>query len=580
MSSDLLAEFDSFYQAPSKKQTNTTSRSNDLSFLSDTGGNAQPGQASNFSQWQTQAPEPNNDMWGGMTSFQSATNMQSTNAPRDDIWGSFEAAAGPTQVQAQPKLNPNYGGFTRDRERTMNQNKHGIVRRPTLDLFSSNVNDSANYTPPKPAIKKQAFPPHPALISKGSYGEVLFDAADELAEPDDDDDDEFGDFETGTSEPAPQLPPPPPQSLAGVFGATALEPKSTKRSPDLLSTTIALSSGSLPYPQAPKSPSFQERNPFAELGIATKQISATKKEDKPNSASPITAWPTYEPKVPKAEPYIDSPPPENDEEWGDFADLPPEPPAVQTVKAASGIEADAWAWDAADQISEPTPAPSQVDVAPPTNIPPPSVILALFPALFDLPQSTLFKAIASQPFSLKNRIISDPSTIDFLRGYLLIATVAARIIAGRKLRWKRDTILSQAMKIGPAAAGGKGGMKLTGVDKAEITREDREATDVVRVWKEQLGRLRSAIAVANSSMHDTSTHLAIPDISENMYVKTQEGGLTAPKPCLICGLKREERINKVDAQVEDSFGEWWVEHWGHRACRNFWLEHEEKLKHR
>jgi hypothetical protein len=153
-------------------------------------------------------------------------------------------------------------------------------------------------------------------------------------------------------------------------------------------------------------------------------------------------------------------------------------------------------------------------------------------------------------------------------------------MAGRKLRWKRDTLLSQAMKIGLAAAGGKGGMKLAGVDKAEISREDREATDVVRVWKEQLGRLRSAIAVANSSMHDTSAHLTIPDISENMYVKTQEGGLTAPKPCLICGLKREERINKVDVQIEDSFGEWWVEHWGHRACRNFWLEHEGKLKHR
>jgi hypothetical protein len=578
MSSDFLAEFDSFYQAPSKKQTNTTSASNDLSFLSDTGGNAQPGQASNFSQWQTQATEPNNDIWGGMTGFQSTTNTQSTNAPRDDIWGSFEAAAGPNQVPAQPNPNPNYGGFTRDRERTMNQNKHGIVRRPTLDLFSSNVNDSANYTPPKPAIKTQAFSPRSALVSKSSFGEVLFDAADELAEPDDDD--EFGDFETGTSEPAPQLPLPPSQSLAGMFSATTLEPKSTKTPPDLLSTTTSLSSGSLPYPQAPKSPSFQERNPFAELGIATKQVSATKKEDKPNSTSPITAWPTYEPKVPKAEPYIDSPTPDNEEEWGDFADLPPESAAVQTVKAASGIQADSWAWDAADQISEPTPAPSHVDVAPPTNIPPPSVILALFPALFDLPKSTLFKAVASQPFSLKNRIISDPSTVDFLRGYLLIATVAARIMAGRKLRWKRDTLLSQAMKIGLAAAGGKGGMKLAGVDKAEISREDREATDVVRVWKEQLGRLRSAIAVANSSMHDTSAHLTIPDISENMYVKTQEGGLTAPKPCLICGLKREERINKVDVQIEDSFGEWWVEHWGHRACRNFWLEHEGKLKHR
>lgn len=577
MSSDLLAEFDSYYQAPQKTQSNTTPASNDLSFLSSTEGNAQPALGSNFSQWQTPAAQPNH-IWGGMTGFQSTTNVQPPKPPQNDIWGSFEAPASHSKVPVQTTAKPNYGGFTSDVGRTMDQNKPGIVRRPTtLDLFSGNINDSTDYIPPKPVINAQSAPLRPAPVTKSSYGEVLFDAADEMIE----DDDEFGDFETGTPEPAPQpQPPPAAQSLTGMFGATTLESKPTKRPLDLLSTTSISGGGALPYPQAPKSPSFQERNPFAELGIATSQVSATKKKDKPNSASPVTAWPTYEPKVPKPEPYIDSPAPGNDEEWGDFADLPPGSPAVPNAKTSSGIEADAWAWDAADQVSDSKPTPTQADVAPPTNIPPPSVILALFPPLFDLPQSTLFKAVATQPFSLKNRIISDPSTVEFLRGYLLIATVAARIIAGRKLRWKRDTLLSQAMKIGPAAAGGKGGMKLAGVDKAEITREDREATDVVRVWKDQLGRLRSAIAVANSSMQDASAHLAIPDISENMYVKTQEGGLPAPKPCLICGLKREERINKVDVQVEDSFGEWWVDHWGHRACRNFWLEHERRLKNR
>jgi hypothetical protein len=92
--------------------------------------------------------------------------------------------------------------------------------------------------------------------------------------------------------------------------------------------------------------------------------------------------------------------------------------------------------------------------------------------------------------------------------------------------------------------------------------------------------LRSTVAVANSSIKNASTHLAIPEINETMHVKTQEGALKAPKPCIICGLKREERVTQVDVQVEDSFGEWWVEFWGHRACKNFWLEHESKLKHR
>ncbi len=123
-------------------------------------------------------------------------------------------------------------------------------------------------------------------------------------------------------------------------------------------------------------------------------------------------------------------------------------------------------------------------------------------------------------------------------------------------------------------------MKLTGVDKSEVMREEREAADVIRVWKEQLGRLKSAIAVANTSIKDTSTHLMIPEIAETMHIKSQEGALSAPKQCLICGLKREERVRGVDVEVEDSFGEWWVEHWGHRACKNFWQEHEGKLKGR
>ena len=123
-------------------------------------------------------------------------------------------------------------------------------------------------------------------------------------------------------------------------------------------------------------------------------------------------------------------------------------------------------------------------------------------------------------------------------------------------------------------------MKLAGVDKSEMTREDREAADVVGAWKEQLGRLRSAVAVANAGLYDSSSHLVVPEIGEVMNVKTQKGAMTAPKQCVICGLKREERVDKVDLGVEDSFGEWWIEHWGHTACRNFWQEHESKLRRR
>jgi len=574
MSSDLLAEFDSFYKAPQDIPSNPTPALNDLSFLDSTSKNGYTEQGGAFGKWQAPAAKPTDDIWGDMSGFQQATPQQPAGA-QDDIWGSFETV--PEQNKT-PSQGPGIGqGSYRHAASDSMQNKPRIIRRSTLDLFSGNINDFENPSPYKTSTKPTyvAPPPKPAPTRKSSSGgEILFDADDISHDPEDDDD--FGDFETvASTEPPLQQ----SQSLNDMFGATTLGPKSSKRPTNLLSTSANLNSNVLPYPQAPKSPSFQERNPFSELGLATKQLSSVKKENNPKSASPITAWPSFEPTVPKPDLYRDSPVTANheEEEWGDFADLPPETPAVSNAKKVSGIEADAWAWDAADQVKQVT---RSVEVAPPTNIPPPSVLLALFPALFDLPQSTLFKAVANQTFSLKNRIISDPATVEFLRAYLLIAVVAARLIAGRKLRWKRDTLLSQAMKIGPAAAAGKGGMKLTGVDKAEATREDREAADVVRVWREQLGRLRSAVAVANSSIKDATAHLMIPEINEAMHIKTQEGALTAPKPCIICGLKREERINKVDVQVEDSFGEWWVEYWGHRACRNFWLEHEPKLKHR
>ncbi|TVY85562.1 hypothetical protein LSUE1_G000069 [Lachnellula suecica] len=573
MSSDLLAEFDSFYNPPSKAPSNPTPASHDLSFLGHTNQQGQNGQGGG--QWQGQPAQPSADIWAGMSSFQSNTNTSQTHAAQDDLWGSFEDAMEPAKPPTQnfAPAKPNYGGFNSTSQGQ--QHNLGIVRRPTMDLFTVNGFDGSVSS--KAPTKFKLSYPKAAAPSVTSPGDVLFDAEELSA----DDDDDFGDFETVTSsepppplKPQPQAHPPPSQSLDLMFSSTTLEPKPSKKPKDLSSTSMK--AGNLPYPQAPKSPSFQERNPFGSIGLTMNQVAAVKKEDKPASASPVTAWPSFAATAPEL--YHDSPAPDNqvDDDWGDFADLPPETPAVTTAKVASGIEEDAWGWDTADQVT--TPAPTATMSPPPSNIPPPSVLLTLFPPLFDLPQTSLFKAVSNQPFSLKNRILSDPSTTTFLRAYLLIATVAARILVGRKQRWKRDTLLSQAMKIGPS--GGKGGMKLAGVDKAEAVREEREAADVVRVWKEQMGRLRSAVAVANSSIKDSGSHLTIPEIGDVMQVKAQEGGMTAPKQCVICGLKREERVAKVDVRVEDSFGEWWVEHWGHRACRNFWQEHEGKLKHR
>ncbi|KAM3070261.1 hypothetical protein ACMFMG_010097 [Clarireedia jacksonii] len=577
MSSDLLAEFDSFYKAPQDNTPKAKSPDNNASILSGGVSNSQSWQA----QPSTQPVKRENDIWGDLASFSSPVTHTPASAQQQDPWGAFGISAEPQSAGNKiPRSNYQGGNMFKS---DSSEPKPGVIRRSTLDLFSNNAVDipKATNEPTKSIAPssnvRPGLPP-----AKGSFGgEILFDADNVSQEPDDDDD--FGDFESVAS-PAAEALPPPSQSVNDFFGSTTLNSQPVKRPPNLLPRSPSLTSP-IPYPQAPKSPSFQERNPFPKVGLATnqvKQIAATKDQDKPNSPSPVTAWPNYDDKPPKPAPYFDSPAivEDIDDDWGDFSDLPAESPAVDPVIPISGIKGiaiDAWSWDEIDHTTGRTTTELQ-QTPPPTNIPPPSILLALFPQLFDLPQSPLFKAVANQPFTLKNRIMSDPSTVKFLRAYLLIAAVAAHILAGRKLRWKRDTHLSQGMKIGPAAAGGKSGMKLAGIDRAEIAREDREATEMVRVWKEQLGRLRSAVAAANTSLKDSNTHLVIPEIGDAMVVRRQEGALTAPKACVVCGLKREERVGKVDVQVEDSFGEWWVEHWGHRLCRNWWQEHEAKLK--
>lgn len=596
MSADLLAEFNDFYTA-----SQNTAPSNQAPKPATTGA---PASSNNGFGWQSQTqtsqlvPSVSNtqdDIWGDLSSFGSQPALQHTqklsNDLAEDPWGTFETPIGPQSNSSFAAYNAHISQPTPATQSRPPPRFEApqIVRRSTLDLINTPRPNSTNTAPKKAAT----FQPQ-------SNNDVLFDAEDEntwAAEEENDDD--FGDFETGTpSEP----PAPAPASFAPPVQVPAAKSKYEKRPADLISNMASKAlSPPLPYPQAPRSPSFHERNPFADLSLSTQKKGPLANISQPPSASPLTAWPSYEPTQPIAKPYVDSPvPTQANDDWGDFADLPPETPdsRMATAIEPNPLEADAWAWDAVDHIpptanaqkrvtvigpkSFPTSAPS-AEVSVPTNIPPPSVILPILGQLFEAPNSTLFQPVANQKFSLKNVVLSDPKTITFLRSFVLIATVAARIIAGRKLRWKRDSILSQSMKIGPSTAGGKGGMKLTGVDKTETKREDREVADVVRIWKDQLGRLKSTVAIANTSIKDQSQHLDIPDINEVMVVRTStsaEGALTAPKCCLLCGLKRDERVQKVDFNVEDSFGDWWAEYWGHKACKNFWEENEGKLKSR
>ena len=647
MSADLFAEFEPF--------SKPTQRQSQQSQSSDKPGAGQPLQPTSsptpFSPNQIPfgagAPlsQPNisqNNQWFSYQQPSSAVgwtassnfNVSHTSQPKvdedddDDAWGDFEVASPEPQpiAPAFPQLNT-FG--TKPNILPTGQNpalqRTRITRASTLDLLSNNLVDAPDsFTlgeeskkPSWPAAPRHHVPDRPpqAGLTKPraatAGAELLFDADDFDAGKADDDDD-FGDFETVQETPTFQSQTRPSQPTATIQKAS-----------DLLSG-LNLTEPASPYPQAPKSPSFYDRNPFPGLAVTTPPQTTGKASREKTKESPITAWPSFANKSP-----VDN---VLDEDWGSIEGLPArkreqapkpiggqvvnpavrsfakpivkpakkpaesdwdwdpvEPPKTKQKKPAAShkstpsnsIESSSWDWDPVDTKPEAsTEVEATKDALPPTNVPPPSILLSIFPELFDTANQKLYQPVSGQSFSVKKRILSDPKTVDFLRGYLALATVLARIVAGRKLRWHRDKFLSQKMSI--SAAGSKG-MKLATVDKAQTAREDREAADVVSTWNEQVGRLRSAVAAANTSLQDNTAaggHLKIPEIKDTMQVQTAKAVPTAPKACLICGLKRDERLAKVDVDVEDSFGEWWVDHWGHTACRRFWLQHEAVLRQR
>jgi hypothetical protein len=270
-----------------------------------------------------------------------------------------------------------------------------------------------------------------------------------------------------------------------------------------------------------------------------------------------------------------------DDDWDDFETTEPKVnPIQQTASATPKVELL--------PDSSRREAPSASIILPPTNIPPPAVLLSIFPSIIRSGQETLLDPLSKGNASQRQELLAHPATKILLLKILNVALVLGRIIAGRKLRWKRDQYLAQGMRIGPASSGGRSGMKLAGVDKSELVKEDREVLDAVRVWKAQAGKLKAAATVAAaaaSAANAAATTLPpVPEISEQIPVKALkavEGGLVAPHACALCGLKREERVAKVDFDVNDSFNEWWLEGTSmHVDCLQFWEDHKDKLRSR
>ncbi len=552
--------------------------------------------AAHPSSWFTTVHEPQNgNGWGsfgspgGLGSFQSQNvSFQTTQEPAqteedDDGWGDFEVAQ---NNSPPPPAAPTIATTAANPPRAR------VTRASTIDMMSNKLLDLGleTSTPEpwqhRPSWERDAKKQQPPKPARNPDPDVLFDADFENSLNEDDD---FGDFETG----APTVAIPRPALVSSALDLLSLDstpaPPPKKQPPGLSLSNAALKANPASYPEAPKSPygTFQERKPEGVKQLQVKPPTVTKvlKEANEASPSPVTAWPTAE-----DDGFGNA--------WEEFTDLPdtskPTPKSKLNPASTSTPSAAAdWDWQqdwgaAGDQPASATqPPPKAQEPAPgppPTNIPPPAILLSLFPRLLDLASSTLLKPLLTLPASspAHQRILASPQTLAFLQGYLALATVAARLIVGRKHRWHRDKFLAQAMSISAAPAGGAGqrGMKLASVDKSQAAHEDREAAEVVAVWKRQVGRLRGVVAGVNAAAGQA---LRVPEVGlegGGGGVRTVKGALAAPRACVVCGLKRDERVAKVDGEVEDSFGEWWVEFWGHRECRNFWVGHEKELRQR
>lgn len=243
------------------------------------------------------------------------------------------------------------------------------------------------------------------------------------------------------------------------------------------------------------------------------------------------------------------------DDWDDFTDGPSTTRAPPKPKAnPRPTSSQTTSTPAPHSFISPTPAsPPSVR---PTNIPPPSVLLELLVDLFNNLQKEASTAKRESP--------PYPSTALNLHNTL---STAARIIAGRTHRWKRDSILSQSMRIGPARSGKPGGMKLSAVNKREDVKEEQDAVDVLTLWRERAALFNAVIQAAGLKPIPP-----IPDLSALKVItaRADQGALKAGHSCALCALKRDERLLKVDEEVQDSFGEWWTEHWGHTGCRRFW----------
>jgi hypothetical protein len=121
-------------------------------------------------------------------------------------------------------------------------------------------------------------------------------------------------------------------------------------------------------------------------------------------------------------------------------------------------------------------------------------------------------------------------------------------------------------------------MKLSAVNKHEEVKEEQDAVDVLTLWRERASLFNAVVQAAGLK--------PIPAVSgpaalRVVVARAEQGGIKAGHACAVCALRRDERVVRVDEEVvQDSFGEWWTEHWGHTGCKVLWEENRGLLMQR
>ncbi|KAJ5988731.1 hypothetical protein N7481_003941 [Penicillium waksmanii] len=500
-----------------------------------------------------------------------------------DLFAEFGQGPAPTQStlgrpqttkQPQPQANPLIDDFDQSDDLFFagpTNSQSGVNQQ-----FSSS-SASGQYVTQAPAVQQQV-PSLPAFnLPRQNNSDVLFDATEEI--PASDTEDDWGDFEgpdvsnarsyqsqySTPVAPETKVSKPPPKvqqvtdtfdlldslSIEDVTSSANKSPRSFESKPPIETTPIQhgktthLGTGG----EFTDAPSTKQSAPAP----ASKATPESVPKAKPKSKSPLKKKATTTRPAPQQPGWDDK----AFDDWGDFNDGPLSTPAPAPAPAPTRQKSTPTSPPPASFTSGNTAPSSTVR---PTNIPPTiQLLVELMNNLQKEVATTSSKTARQPPTTAQSTSASKIHTI---------TSTAARIIAGRHLRWKRDTILSQSMRIGPARAGKSSGMKLNAVNKHEDVKEEQDAVDVLALWRERAALFNAVVQSAGLRPIPT---VAGPAALKVITAKSGQGALKAAHACALCALKRDERVLRVDEEdVQDSFGEWWTDHWGHTGCRLFW----------